>query len=396
MRWTLVVVLRLFYCVCKLKVLWYNKIMRRRFFVQFCTLLLILFFSPVFCFSQEIVESETENVEEETEPKKDNIFLRAITYVHSLPFGFDLGCEPTLNGSVVYFNLVYNLSKNGIFSSKFFFNYGTSLDDSTDVEWDLDEDFSINDKEKIKRNIKNIAIDFSIVPVAMKFTSKKNKKDFFSIEPGITYRLENETENDAVYYQNSTGSLLIELESEQTKHIVRPYFSGSLFSVVGSNLSASLDVIYAPVYFYWLNSTGELKIHYFNEETKNELLQTDLPVYKNFGLSENYVDATLMFGFFNMVAVSGRFIFERAHDNDIIPTIYNSQSMERVSSAEEENNVYNKLSFKIGGSFINMGKADIRIKTGLFYQWDWQYNQNLDEWTKSGKWVFGVGMRNLY
>ena len=54
------------------------------------------------------------------------------------------------------------------------------------------------------------------------------------------------------------------------------------------------------------------------------------------------------------------------------------------------------LSLKFGGSLINIGKADMRIKTGVFYQWDWKYDHNRDKWEKEGKWIFGVGMRNLY
>ena len=63
---------------------------------------------------------------------------------------------------------------------------------------------------------------------------------------------------------------------------------------------------------------------------------------------------------------------------------------------ESSQNKYDIFSLKFGGSLINIGKADMRIKTGVFYQWDWKFDNNRDEWEREGKWIFGVGMRNLY
>ena len=63
---------------------------------------------------------------------------------------------------------------------------------------------------------------------------------------------------------------------------------------------------------------------------------------------------------------------------------------------EESENKYERLSLKVGVSIINIGKASMRIKAGLFYQWDWEYNHNEESWFHSGKFIFGVGMRNLY
>ncbi|MBR4322957.1 hypothetical protein [Treponema sp.] len=65
-------------------------------------------------------------------------------------------------------------------------------------------------------------------------------------------------------------------------------------------------------------------------------------------------------------------------------------------TTEESENKYERLSLKVGGSIINIGKASMRIKAGLFYQWDWEYNHNEESWFHSGKFIFGVGMKNLY
>ena len=65
-------------------------------------------------------------------------------------------------------------------------------------------------------------------------------------------------------------------------------------------------------------------------------------------------------------------------------------------TAREKDNTYERLILKVGGSLINIGKASMRIKAGLFYQWEWLYNHNEENWFHTGKFIFGVGMRNLY
>ena len=109
------------------------------------------------------------------------------------------------------------------------------------------------------------------------------------------------------------------------------------------------------------------------------------------GYAENYFDANLIFGMFNFVALSGRLIYERHHKTD-----YDFVSKGEGLDISSTDNIYEKLTLKTGGSLINIGKASMRIKAGVFYQWEWEYNHNADSWICDGKWIFGVGMRNLY
>ena len=119
--------------------------------------------------------------------------------------------------------------------------------------------------------------------------------------------------------------------------------------------------------------------------------------YNDFAFCDNYLDATIMFGFFNMLATSLRFTYNRIHQNDVTAKPLDPLATEYTDKDFiKEENLYEQMNLKLGISIINIGKSDIRLKTGVFYEWSWKKNHNLDTIEKDGRWLFGVGMRNLY
>lgn len=161
---------------------------------------------------------------------------------------------------------------------------------------------------------------------------------------------------------------------------------------MGNLFSITLNVLYAPCYFYWSKSNVSFDIFYYQGATKATFPIPDVHLDAT-GFATNYVDANIMLSLFNIAAFSCRMIFERDHKTDF--GLATNEAEKKFDPAEKDN-TYEKLSLKVGGSLINIGKASMRIKAGIFYQWDWEYNHNAEKWTNSGKWIFGVGMRNLH
>ncbi len=351
---------------------YYKKMARKN------VIIFLLIFSFIFqnAFSQEanLPIEDSLNITED-DKKKENLFIRLISFIHNLPFGFDLGCEPTTNGSITYFNLRYNWTADEWLSSKILFNYGTSL------YTDRESDITLAEKPSVY-NKKDTAIDFRLVPFAYKFKSKKNNSKYFTLEPGLNYRFEkSDTRLYNIYQVTSENFIRFDnWEQERNTHIFRPYFSGSLYTPVGSLFSAHLEVLYAPIYYTW-QSTGDKFTYSSYKNSSLDEIKTDEASYNDFAFCDNYLDTTIMFGFFNMLATSLRFTYNRIHqNNDYI----------------KKDNLYEQMNLKLGLSLINIGKSDIRLKTGVFYEWTWKKNHNLDKIEKEGRWVFGVGMRNLY
>lgn len=359
-------------------------------FSSLCFLILLLVFNhPLFSQEANLPIEDSLNIEED-DRNKENIFIRLISFIHNLPFGFDLGCEPTTNGSITYFNLRYNWTDDEWLSSKLLFNYGTSL------YTEREEDFPSSDNP-LFYNKKDTAVDFKLVPLAYKFKSKKNNSQYFTLEPGLNYRYEKvDLRYSYLYqYENETFLRYFNYEQNINTNIFRPYFSGTLYTPVGSLFSAHLEVLYSPIYFDWINTD-----FLFSNPTYNNSLVAGKNIkmsYNDFVFCDNYLDATIMFGFFNMLATSLRFSYNRIHQKDVTAKSYNSQVTEYTDSDfYKSENLIEHINLKLGISLINIGKSDIRLKTGVFYEWTWKKNHNLNTMDKDGRWIFGVGMRNLY
>ena len=333
--------------------------------------------------ARNLCAQERTGPEETTEPaeEKPGLIKRTLTFVSSLPFGYDFGCEPTLHGSLTYLNIKYNWSEERNTFSKFLFNYGTTLAvDPNDIE--NNSFYSIK-----KYQVEEKAFDFKLIPWGKQFDSKKKEGRYFTIEPGLNFRIE-PTSSELTYsgLENKTF-LILDMSQRSKMFILRPYYSTSLSTPIGKLFNITLDVLYAPVYFYFGNNSVSYYLQTYNGVRATATVLPTVNVDYN-GIVENYVDVNLIFGVFNLFALSGRLIYERQHINDY--------SLNPDFSTRSRENKYENLHLKIGASLINIGKASLRIKTGVFYQWEWRYNHNADQWASSGKWIFGVGMRNLY
>ncbi len=332
-----------------------------------------------------VTETEAEERSEDGE-KNDNFFKRAYHFFSNLPFGYDFGCEPTLHGSLTYFNLKYRWSDENQTFARFLFNYGSIL------RLEPVEKIKLPGSELKKYEDEEKAFDFKLIPWGKQFNSKKAEKRFFTIEPGFNFRIEPEkidctftsfqkTADDEAFFN-------LYMNQENKRLVVRPFFSTNFSMPLGKAFSVTLDLLYAPVYFYWGSNKMEFSVAGYSK--KEGFLQESAPTLdmKYSGSAENYIDADLVLGFFNFVAASCRLIYEKRRKSDF--------SLTQDLTTVKTENTYERFSLKVGASLINIGKAGMRLKTGVFYQWDWEYNHNADEWFKAGKWIFGVGMRNLY
>jgi hypothetical protein len=377
--------------------------MKIRHFFAFGFCILTLGFTGLY--AQEMGEVDEAIIEEESESqpgqavseapqKKPNFFVRTANFFMHLPFGYDLGCEPTLHGSLTYFNLKYRWSDEKQIFSRLLFNYGTTLDIShnsfTGVPSSYISKFEKEDK----------AVDFKLIPWGKQINVGLEKKSYFTIEPGLNFRMEFENvdvtlkkEGRVAAYPNEDILLIYDISERGKRYIIRPYYSTSFYLPVSKIFSVTVDALYAPLYFYRFNIDVNIDVNYYKRlESSTVIPSANVSIrdtVKGKGFAENYFDTNLVFSLFNAFAVSGRFMYERKHTDEY--ELNNELKFQTATS-----NKYDKLSLKFGGSLINIGKADMRIKTGVFYQWDWSYNHNADSWEKEGKWIFGVGMRNLY
>ncbi len=338
--------------------------------------------------------AEADEQSEEAEPKQGFI-KNVVNFVMTLPFGYDFGCEPTQHGSLTYLNVKYKWSEEKRIFSRLLFNYGTTFS----TEPISGEEVVAAETKKYEREEK--AIDFKLIPWGKQIVSEKNENKYFTIEPGLNFRIEPEKRNEtyAIAYKKGTAELPDDMffnfdsDQERKKFIIRPYYSTSLSMPLGKLFTVTLDVLYAPLYFYWGNYEAQFTEYgYDGSLTTGDSkivreLSPDIKLNYN-GFAENYVDANLIIGLFNIVAASGRLIYEMDHKTDFY--------LNEDFTTRSEKNKYEKLTVKVGGSLINIGKASMRIKAGVFYQWDWKYNHNADSWNHIGRWIFGVGMRNLY
>ncbi len=328
--------------------------------------------------------SSKDDMSEET----PGFIKRTVNFAKALPLGYDFGCEPTLHGSLTYLNVKYKWSEEKQIFTRILFNYGStlSLEPSSKNEFSGDSDLK-------KYEYEEKAIDFKLIPWGKQINSKSSEGRYFTIEPGMNFRIEPEKVNmtfAAFMDDEEVGKMYYTLDMDQDgkRYIIRPYYSTTLSSPLGKLFSISLDLLYAPFYFFWGSNKVDFTANGFGDKEGRAVESIPTLNMKYSGFSENYVDANLVVGLFNLVAASGRLIYERRHKTDFTLT-------QNFTTAESENK-YERLSLKVGGSIINIGKASMRIKAGLFYQWDWEYNHNEESWFHSGKFIFGVGMKNLY
>jgi len=329
--------------------------------------------------------TETEASEDEARP---GFVKRIVNTATSLPLGYDFGCEPTLHGSLTYLNVKYKWSEEKQTFARILFNYGSTLSLEPSSKYEFSDGAEMKKYEDEAK-----AIDFKLIPWGKQINSKSSEGRYFTIEPGLNLRLEPEKVNMtlAAYMENDESGKMyftFDMNQDSKRYIIRPYYSTSLSTPLGKLFSVTLDLLYAPFYFYWGSNKVDFSASGYGD--KDGRIAESVPtINMNYnGFAENYVDANLVVGLFNIVAASGRLIYERRHKTDF--------SLWPDFSTTESENKYERLSLKVGGSIINIGKASMRIKAGLFYQWDWEYNHNEESWFHSGKFIFGVGMKNLY
>lgn len=225
--------------------------MKLRFFFALGFCFLTFGFSKQLCAQDmgevdEAVIEESGEVQSEAVEKKPNIFVRTANIFMNLPFGYDLGCEPTLHGSLTYFNLKYRWSDEKQIFSRLLFNYGTTLD----VNHSSVKDVPSNFVHKYEKEDK--AVDFKLIPWGKSVFFQKEKPAFFTIEPGLNFRMEFEKMQATIKAEGAMQDfekviMLYDIDANENRYIIRPYYSTSIFLPVAKPLSVTLDILYVRV-----------------------------------------------------------------------------------------------------------------------------------------------------
>lgn len=311
------------------------------------------------------------NSTEKKEPSKAKEFFDKVM---NLPFTFDFGCEPAMHGSTTYLHFKYKWSDKRY--SKLLFNYSRTLTSK--------EAYSGNYKTNILEYDETI-FDLKLAPYCFKLMNKNDSEKYFAFEPGIGYLFESATSNLDLWYTRDKNYYEARIDRNSYKaNEIRPYLEVLGRFPVANFMTLNFDVFVSPVYFVFYNTKLDCFVSYptltpgqYNLSGSTNLLLVSAPSV------ETTFDITL----FKLVAVSARFKFE--HLNAQIPQFVNLNSVVPVDQKIDT------FVLRVGVSLVNVGKANVRFKTGIFYEWNWEKNSIQNDFTKTGKWIFGVGTYNL-
>lgn len=150
---------------------------------------------------------------------------RTVNFAKALLLGYDFGCEPTLHGSLTYLNVKYKWSEEKQTFTRILFNYGStlSLEPSSKNEFAGDSDLK-------KYEYEETAIDFKLIPWGKQINSKSHEGRYFTIEPGMNFRIEPEKLNStlAAFLENEESGEKMYLTLD-TNHNEESWFHSGKF-----------------------------------------------------------------------------------------------------------------------------------------------------------------------
>lgn len=311
-----------------------------------------------------VIKSEPQNNDSETSAQKENFFIRTYKTFSSLPLYFDLGCEPQLNGNKIYGSLEYDWSRKYI--SFLGTSYATKLDSKT-------QDFGNTESKQT-----NLEINFK--PYLIRFANRKNPQKQITFEPGflMLYEIDDLITNTISDYikenQSKSNGLL------QTEYFVKsfnyiPYISTKMKFPLGKYISLNNDFLFSPIYYNVTKNTTNVK---FTDVAQVPLAKPTVSEssveYR--GISTPYTTANVYVNFFNLFALVSGVTYKR--------TTYRSEETDYISTI-------NLIKWRTGLSLLNLGKTELRFKTGIFYEYTWNIYEDTDELnTKAGSLIIGV------
>lgn len=317
------------------------------------------------------IKSQTQEeyaIQTEESKKNKNFFVRAYKTLLSLPFYFDLGCEPQLNGNKTYLSLEYDWSKK--YSSFLTVSYATKLDlDST-------TDFDSSEAEQL-------TFEADLKPYIIAFKSKKNAQKFITFEPGFLFSFESDDliAKDIREYSDESAKTNIFTEVEYKVESINliPYIATKMKFPLGKYVSLNSDFLFSPLFY---NDTENNTTVRYADVTQNPLPTSLSSVWQGSseysGISVPYITANVYVNLINRLALVSGVTYKR--------TNYRSKEPQTTDLG-----AINLIKWRSGISILNLGKTELRFKTGIYYEYTWNLYESTDQLsTKSGSWIIGV------
>lgn len=339
--------------------------------VQF--LIFLLLFTPIFAQEQSseetVEETAVSSTVEEPDTKQDENLEglnSAIEKIKSLPFSFDIGCEPELNGSKTFTTFRYSWSPK----------YYTILDLSFTSKMQEHDEISVDNKNYMttKSNIKSFEI--GIEPMSIKYFIKSNENMYISINPGFkyTWTKTNTSTSRIIFPQAPLEASLGLIETDSIMHNFMPYFAVNVKYPLHKYISLNGTFTVAPAF-------GSVTNYDITVSTPLAATpQTSSASNTSTKFSTPYFDATIHLDFFNFIAL--------VTSCNYMKTTYDAFE---DSMSHDNNRTYSTINWRIGGCFINLGHAGFRFKSGMYYEHTWEKTPTTNNsFIDYGKWIIGV------
>ena len=342
---------------------------------------IVLFFSLLFLFSlaafseenvnelteTPVVADDSPSQSEEVEDDDDlNLFVKAVDWLESLPFSFDLGCEPTDDYGATIFGSV---------------EYRWKPDVSTQLFYEFSKEQKI---DKTTRELTKEIEDSTQSRVFLKFFPYKKTirvetlpRHHFSFGLGVRYESSYTETNSSLNYQNSeiAGSSLFMNRTVATTQ--RLY-----------DVGPCVEFDYSFPIFNWLvvNSENSFSFCYLHTKSNISTEYTNVQVMPDESTSQDkfesiFIDVKVHLDFFKFFGIVAQYNLEK------IPMNYLFYDNSENFKTEEYDYVMQK--FRFGLALIAVRKNYVRIQTGFYRQLEWVTNHSRDT-EHTEKWVFSV------
>lgn len=339
--------------------------------------LFLIFSLPIFSqenSSDESVSDESEQTESQIAEdksgseieKKNNFFIRAFDWLESLPFSFDLGCEPTDDyGSTVFGSVGYHWRKD--ISTLLFFEFSKEQKVSKTF---FDTSMEIEDSTRNR-------MFFKFFPFKKAVLMDKLPRHHFSFAFGMRFEYSFTDTNSFLNYQDSSTPDTFFFKNKRIKTTQTLY-----------DIGPCAEFFYSFPIFDWLRVNSESSISACYLHASSDISATDTNIkdfqketFENDTFESIFFDTKVHLDFFKFIAVVVQYQMEK------IPMNYFFYDNSDNVKSEKYNYTMRRL--RIGGAFILAHKNYVRIQTGFYRQLDWLTNHSGDT-EHTERWVFSV------
>lgn len=316
------------------------------------------------------------NMLKETEDSRNmgvSFFAKSVKLIQKIPFAIDVGLEGASNGTVTYLSAVY--SWTDWFHTRFNFEY----------EHSLGYEKGTTARDEVQLYPLNM-FTFQFFPIEHHIFFNKSQQSQFSYGIGMQYIYRAENTSITGWFSgsdllgaesNSSDIFFYKYENETENNIFGPiarcYFRIPLTSFIVFNSETLMN----PINGYFSESDA----HYSMREKAGVILNDNS--YNNFYWTYSDIKETVHFDFFNLFAAV--FCFNFQHIDYDYYSLYNNLLPVNSTSV-------NQYVFKVGLSLINVGKTNVRLKSGVYYEHKWTKNNITNIQLYEGKWTVSLGL----